>query len=73
LKSLGGNILWNLNEPLLLTAGRFKGMYRLSLADAIIAAFAKENNAVLVHKDPEYEAINHEVRQMVLPYKEALG
>ena len=69
LKSLDGEILWDLDEPLLLTAGRFKGMYRLSLADAVIAAFAKGKGAILVHKDPEYEALGAEVRQLVLPYK----
>ena len=69
LKSLDGEILWDLKEPLLLTAGRFKGMYRLSLADAIIAAFAKDRGAILVHKDPEYKVLGSEVRQLVLPYK----
>jgi len=69
LKSLEAEVLWDLSEPLLLTAGRFKGIYRLSLADAIIAAFAKDKGAVLVHKDPEYEALGSEVKQLVLPYK----
>lgn len=41
LKSLDAEFIWEMNEPLLFNAGRFKGMYRLSLADAIIAAFAK--------------------------------
>ena len=69
LKSLDVEVLWDLDEPILLTGGRFKGMYRLSLADAIIAAFAKRKMAILVHKDPEYEALAAEVRQLVLPYK----
>ena len=69
LKSLEGEFLWEITDPLLLAAGRLKGLYRLSLAGAIIAAFAKEKGAVLVHKDPEYEALAREVRQRVLPYK----
>ena len=69
LKQLPGEILWHLDEPVLLTASRFKASHRLSLADAIIAAFALRQNAVLVHKDPEYEALAGEVGLEALPYK----
>ncbi len=69
LKSLRGEILWDMDEAALLVAGRFKGMYRLSLADAMVAAFAKVKGAILVHKDPEYEALGSEVKQLALPYK----
>ncbi|OAG27013.1 PIN domain-containing protein [Thermodesulfatator autotrophicus] len=71
LKSLDIEFLWNLDEPILLTAGRFKALHRLSLADAIIAAAAKIKGAILVHKDPEYEALGQEVDQEILPYKKA--
>lgn len=57
------------DEPLLLTAGRLKAVHRLSLADAMIAALAQVRDAVLVHKDPEYGSVVHEVRQEALPYK----
>lgn len=57
------------DEPVLLTAGRFKAVHRLSLADAIIAAIAHVRDATLVHKDPEYAALADEVRQEVLPLK----
>ncbi len=68
-KSLNVEILWYFDEPVLLTAGKFKALYRLSLADAIIAATAKIKSAILVHKDPEYEALKQEVNQEILPYK----
>jgi len=68
-KSLDAEFIWEIDEPILLTAGRFKAQYHLSLADAIIAAVAKIKKATLVHKDPEYEALKDEVNQEILPYK----
>ncbi|MDL1971083.1 MAG: PIN domain-containing protein [Candidatus Desulfofervidaceae bacterium] len=68
-KSLDAEFIWEIDEPILLTAGRFKAQYHLSLADAIIAAVAKIRKATLVHKDPEYEALRKEVNQEILPYK----
>lgn len=69
LKQLPATILWEMDEPTLLTAGRFKAHHRLSLADAIIAAFARRQEATLVHKDPELEALKEFVEQEILPYK----
>lgn len=69
LKNLNSEFLWQIDEPTLMTAGKFKGQYHLSLADSIIAAFAKMNNAILVHKNPEYECLKQEVKQHILPYK----
>ena len=69
LKSLNAEFLWDIDEPVLITAGRFKGQYRLSLADAVIAAFAKREGAILVHKDPEFDLLKHEVPQIALPRK----
>ena len=69
LKELPCEILWHLDEPVLLTASRFKAGHRLSFADAMIAAFAQRQDAVLVHKDPEYEALAEEVELEALPYK----
>jgi predicted nucleic acid-binding protein len=69
LKQLPATILWEVDEPTLLKAGRFKAYHRLSLANAIIAAFAQRNGAILVHKDPELEALSKFVEQEVLPYK----
>lgn len=59
-----------LDEPRLLTAGRLKASHRLSLADAIIAAITLANAGTLVHKDPEYAAIQDQVRQEALPFKD---
>jgi predicted nucleic acid-binding protein len=69
LKQLPATILWEVDEPTLLIAGRFKAYHRLSLADAIIAAFAQRQGAILVHKDPELESLTEFVQQEVLPYK----
>ena len=69
LKHLPAVFLYDIDEPTLLTAARFKANYHLSLADAIIAAFAVREKAVLVHKDPEFEPLSPQVKQEVLPYK----
>ncbi len=52
-----------------LIADRFQRHYTLSLADAIIAAFAARRNSILVHKDLDFESIASLVRQGALPYK----
>jgi len=57
------------NEPTLLTAARLRVRFTVSLADALIAAFAVSSSAVLVHKDPEFEALAGQVCQEPLPYK----
>lgn len=57
------------NERLILSAGRIKANHKLSVADAIVAATAIERSAVLVHKDPELEAVSKYVKTLSLPYK----
>jgi predicted nucleic acid-binding protein len=69
LKSLPVTHLWEHDEALLLTAARLKAQYRLSLADTIIASCALRVHATLVHKDPQYEALDGQVRLEALPYK----
>ncbi len=69
LKQLPVTVLWNMDEPTLLTAARLKAQHHLSLADAQIAAFALRQEAILVHKDPEFEAVSGLVQQEILPYK----
>ena len=71
LMSLGTEVIWEIDEPTLFIAGRFKSNFKISLADAIIASMAKRNGAILVHKDPEYIALDVEVRQIALQYKES--
>lgn len=69
LKQLPCEILWKIDEPTLLTASRFKSAHRLSLADALIAAFAEQQGAILMHKDPEFEVLVDQVEMEHLPYK----
>jgi predicted nucleic acid-binding protein len=59
-----------MDEPLLLAAARLKARYPISLADALIAAHALAWDAVLVHKDPEYEALAAEIALEALPFKQ---
>jgi ribonuclease VapC len=69
IKRTGVTILWEANEPLLLTAARLKASHRISFADSIIAATAIQQKAILLHKDPEYEALQGQVEMEALPYK----
>ena len=65
----GMAITWVHESPALLErAAEAKARFPVSLADAWIAATALELDAVLVHKDPEFERIDG-LRQEVLPYK----
>jgi len=49
-------------------AGELKAEHRLSVADAWIAALAKDRNAVLIHKDPDFENVKS-LQALALPYK----
>jgi len=69
LKDLPSTFLYDMDEPTLLTAARFKAQHRLSLAGAMIAAFAVREGAVLIHKDPEFEPLANQLKQEILPYK----
>src|ERR1700688_1868971 len=53
IKQMSAEILWNAHEPTILLAGDLKASLRLSFADALIAAIARQQGAVLLHKDPE--------------------
>lgn len=68
-RELAHEIVWRLDEPTLFRAGRFKADHRVSLADAWIAATAVHRGATLLHKDPEFEALEADVRMEALPYK----
>ena len=57
------------DDRTLLFAGRLKAFHRLSFADALIAGTAKLNEAVLVHKDPEFDDLPEEISLLRLPYK----
>ena len=68
LKELSVEIVQS-SERIMLAAGRLKASYRLSFADAFIAATAMEKEAVLIHKDPEFEPLAASVALEALPYK----
>lgn len=69
LKQLGVTIIWGMDEATMLTAARIKAQHCVSLADALIAAFAVRAGAVLVHKDPEFESLAGLLVMEPLPYK----
>jgi predicted nucleic acid-binding protein len=63
-------VLLNENtEGAWLGAAHLKARYSLSFADALIASLAQRQNAILVHKDPQYDALEHEIALEPLPYK----
>lgn len=68
LRELPVTIIWQGEEIYLLSAARIKASYPLSVADSWIAAIAEQENAILVHKDPEMEALDDKVRMEILPY-----
>ena len=68
-KQLDVKVLWGMDESTLLVAAQLKAAHRLSLADAIIAAFAVLSDAVLMHKDPEFDALAGVISMEALPYK----
>jgi len=58
IKELPASILWQMEEPEVLTAARIRAQFWISFADSIIAATAFRLDAILVHKDPEYERLS---------------
>ncbi|CAK6686810.1 PIN domain-containing protein [Synechococcus sp. CBW1107] len=54
------------SEPLLLRAAQIKATHALSVADAWIAAAALRAGATLLHKDPEFEAIEGLVQERLV-------
>jgi predicted nucleic acid-binding protein len=62
ISELPATILWRTDEPEVLAAARLKAQFRISFADAIIAAAAVQLDAILVHKDPEYEHLGKQIR-----------
>jgi ribonuclease VapC len=58
IKELPVSILWNMEEPDVLSAARIKAQFPVSFAGSIIAAAALRQDATLVHKDPEYECLS---------------
>lgn len=57
------------DDALCSSAAQLKAAHRISFADAFVAATALRWNAVLVHKDPEFEALIGVLRLQALPPK----
>ncbi len=57
------------DSQLISVIGELKATKRMSFADCCIAGLAKFKQATLVHKDPEYEQLESEIKQLKLPYK----
>ncbi len=57
------------DEALCLAAGELKALFRLSFADAFVAATAEQADALLLHKDPEFESLRGRIRLEALPFK----
>jgi predicted nucleic acid-binding protein len=53
-------------------AAEFKAAHTISFADAFVAAAALRVGAVLIHKDPQFNALAAQVRQERLPFKTAV-
>ena len=68
-KQLQVNISYEMDEATLLTAARLKARHRVSLADAIVAAFAIRKDAILMHKDPDFDTLIGLLKMEALPYK----
>ena len=66
---LPSTIIWQVSEAIVLTSARLKAKYHISLADSIIAAIAIDYDLILLHKDPEFESLNHLLQLEALPYK----
>lgn len=73
IKQMSAAIVWNADEPTILLAGDLKAQLRLSFADALIAAIARQHGAVLLHKDPELVALASQQPAEALPFKAATG
>lgn len=50
------------DEKVILTAGRYKAIYKLGLADSFIAAFAFDKNIPLVTRDEDYIILKNEIK-----------
>lgn len=57
------------NESLGLIAGELKAKFSISVADSWIAASSVQIQAILVHKDPEFESLKDILELQALPYK----
>lgn len=57
------------DDAMVETVATLKATKIMSFADCCIAGLAIHKNAILVHKDPEYEQVGDQFQQVKLPYK----
>jgi ribonuclease VapC len=57
------------DEALCSDAAKLKAAHKLSFADSFVAATAQRIGAVLLHKDPEFNAVSGVVKLRMLPPK----
>ena len=57
------------DDALCSVAAKFKAAHKISFADAFVAATASEVDAVLVHKDPEFNTLKNVIKLQPLPPK----
>lgn len=62
-------IVQDFDQSLVAIAGQFKTTGALFFADACIGALAKNEQAILVHKDPEFAILANFIQQQILPFK----
>ena len=61
------------DDALCSEAAKLKAAHKISFADAFVAATAKRCDAVLVHKDPEFNALAGIIQLHPLPPKSGTG
>ena len=69
LRHSSAEIIWNMDEATVIRAGRIKAANKVPFADSVISSLAIQTESILVHKDPEYEALEGQVEMESLPYK----
>lgn len=57
------------DDDLCITAAEIKIAHKLSFADCFVAALAQRLDAILLHKDPEFDALRGTVKLEPLPPK----
>jgi len=63
-------VTWHHSDKALCSeAAKLKAAHKVSFADAFVAATAQRMEAVLVHKDPEFDALQGVIKLHPLPPK----
>ena len=69
LRHSSAEIIWNMDEATIIRAGKIKAANKVSFADSLISSLAIQTELILVHKDPEFEALKSILPMESLPYK----